>query len=752
MSRAEQDARAVAHLDEVRADMRAQARTMLGVGVQVQRQGSLAAALRRSGSRWYPLLALGALVVVDRAQSFAVYVLGPELARGTGVPETQLAALVALKTLALAVAALPVAAAVEGRPRRAAIAIAAGLLWAVATVGTSLAVTVWGLLVVFLLDGLSSGAVTAVHHPLLVDSYRPEVRMRVVAGYEAIASAGVLLSPLVVAVATVWWGLTWRGVFLTLGALAIAAAVFSLRLRDPGFGTFDHARIRSAVRAEDGDGGIPSSDDGAVGLHFAEAVRRILLVPTARRLLVAYAAIGMALVPTTTYLFFFLDFRWGLGVAPRSGVYAVVAVAQIIALLALSRPVQSRFERDPRGVVRLGAMLLTGSMLSFALMALVPSLALVMLFIALAFGLLAAVTPIASVVGMTIIEPSLRPHFAALSGIFYAGVGGLGGVLLLSGLDTRLGSAGAIAAVAVPGLLCAAVLASAGRTVAADIDQLVDRVVEREEIRALTESGTQLPLLSCRGVRFGYGPIEVLRGIDLVVEDAEIVALLGTNGAGKSTLLGVLAGLWLPQAGTVRLDGRDITFIDAERRVHLGITQIIGGRSVFDGLTVDEHLRAHAWILGADRSRADIAISHAYDVFPELRDMRNRSAATLSGGQQQMLALTKALVQRPRLLCIDELSLGLAPVVVERLLAIVRELHSQGTSILLVEQSVNVALSVASRAYFLEKGVVRFEGPSADLLGRTDLLRAVFLDGAAPVPVSTPTTPEHGLTKGTPAG
>jgi MFS family permease len=347
------------------------------------------------------------------------------------------AGLIALKTLALALAALPIAAAVEGRPRRAAIAIAAGVLWAVATVGTSLTITVWGLLVVFLLDGISSGAVAAVHHPLLVDSYRPEVRMRVVSAYEAIASAGVLISPVVVAVASVWWGLTWRGVFLTLGVLALAAAIFSMRLRDPGFGTFDHARIRSAVRAQDGEGGVPSQDDGAVGLRFSEAVRRILLVPTARRLLIAYAAIGMALVPTTTYLFFFLDFRWGLGVGPRSVVYAVVAVAQIVALLLLSRPVQSRFERDPRGVVRLGAVLLTGSMVSFALMALAPARARGGVH---RVGLrLAAVTPIASVVGMTIVEPSLR--LPALSGIFYAGVGGLGGVLLLGASTPGSGSA-----------------------------------------------------------------------------------------------------------------------------------------------------------------------------------------------------------------------------------------------------------------------------------------------------------------------
>jgi ABC-type branched-subunit amino acid transport system ATPase component/predicted MFS family arabinose efflux permease len=681
-------------------------------------------------------------VVVDRAQSFAVFVLGPEIASGTGVSETQLAGMVALKTLAIALAALPVAAAVERRPRRAAIAIACGLIWAFATAGTGLVTTFWGLLFFFVLDGISTGAVTAVHHPLLADSYPPSLRMRVISAYEAMASAGNLLSPLLVGVAVAVWGLTWRGVFLTMGALALAAAVFALRLRDPGFGSLDHQRVRQAVRSSSSVEQAPPPAD--MNLRFFEAVRRILLIPTARRLLAGYAVIGMAFVPMTTYLFFFLDFRWGLGPAGRSVVYALIATAQIVALLSLGRIAQRRFDQDPRSALRGAARLLTGSMLAFAAMVIAPSLWLVVILLALGFGLLASVTPIASVAGMTIVEPQLRPHLAALSGIAYAGIGGLGGVLLLSGLDTRLGSAGAIAAIAVPGLLCALVLRSAGDTVGKDFDRLVDTVVEREEIRVLVESGARLPLLSCRGVRFGYGPVEVLQGVDFTVDVGEIVSLLGTNGAGKSTLLGVISGLYLPQVGSVRFEGSDITYVDAERRVGLGIVQVPGGKSIFDGLTVDEHLRAHAWQLRGDRRSTRDAIDLAYDLFPDLRAASHRNASTLSGGQQQMLAMTKALIQRPRLLCIDELSLGLAPVVVTQLLDLVRQIHADGTSIVLVEQSVNVALSISTRAYFLEKGVVRFDGPAEQLRGRRDLLRAVFLGSTA-----TTEVPTHAATDGT---
>lgn len=734
------DASTLNRLEQVRGQVHDQAKALLGVGPGTVSSG-LRHDLRAAGARWYPLLALGGLVVVDRAQSFAVYVLGPEIAGGTGTTQTQLATLVALKTLAIALAALPFAAAVERRPRRAMIAIACGLLWAVATAGTGLTTTIWGLLFFFVLDGISTGAVVAVHHPLLSDSYPPTLRMRVVSAYEAMASAGNVLSPIVVGFAVAWWGLSWRGVFLVLGALALAAALYALRLRDPGFGAQDHQRVRSAVR-EAADADRPAVEPD-VHLRFFEATRRILLIPTARRLLAGYAVIGMAFVPMTTYLFFFLDFQWGLDAFGRSVVYAIMATAQVAALLGIARPVQDRFVRSPRSAIRLAAWLLAASMVALAVMVVAPALWLVVVLLALGFGLLAAVTPIASVVGMTIVEPQLRPHLAALSGIAYAAVGGLGGVLLLSGLDARLGAAGAIAAIAVPGLLCALVLRGAASTVDTDIDRLVDAVVEREEIRVLVASGTTMPLLACRGVRFGYGPVEVLRGVDFTVDDGEIVALLGTNGAGKSTLLGVVSGLNLPQVGTVRLQGADISYVDAERRSRMGIVQVPGGRAMFSGLTVHDHLRAYAWNVRADRRAAAEAIDRAYAAFPALYAARDSSAASLSGGQQQMLAMTTAMIRRPRLLCIDELSLGLAPVVVAQLLELVRDINAGGTAVVLVEQSVNVALTVADRACFLEKGEVRFDGPAQDLRERRDLLRAVFLGSTALVdsPVSPPADP-----------
>jgi ABC-type branched-subunit amino acid transport system ATPase component len=210
-----------------------------------------------------------------------------------------------------------------------------------------------------------------------------------------------------------------------------------------------------------------------------------------------------------------------------------------------------------------------------------------------------------------------------------------------------------------------------------------------------------------------------------------MVALLGTNGAGKSTLLKVVSGIGLPSRGTVRFQGEDITYLDAERRVPLGVTQVPGGRAVFGTMDVVDNLRAYGFSLGRDRKAVDEAIDRCLEAFPRLAERRASLAATLSGGEQQMLGLSKALILQPRLLLIDELSLGLAPVIVGQLLDMVKRINQGGTAVVLVEQSVNIALSLVEHAYFMEKGQMRFDGPAQELLARSDLLRAVFLEGAS---------------------
>jgi len=241
----------------------------------------------------------------------------------------------------------------------------------------------------------------------------------------------------------------------------------------------------------------------------------------------------------------------------------------------------------------------------------------------------------------------------------------------------------------------------------------------------------EAPLLTCRGIDMAYGPVQILFKVDFEVAPGEIVALLGTNGAGKSTLLKGICGLVRPKSGTVEFKGEDVTNLSADVTTHRGISLMPGGKGVFPTLSVAENLRLGGWLIRKDQDRVDAAKDEVETLFPILKARSSQMAGNLSGGEQQMLALGGALMTRPELLMIDELSLGLAPTIVAQLLEVVREIHRRGTTIVIVEQSVNVALNLAERAVFMEKGEVRFTGPTSDLLERPDILRSVFIAGAS---------------------
>jgi ABC-type branched-subunit amino acid transport system ATPase component len=233
-------------------------------------------------------------------------------------------------------------------------------------------------------------------------------------------------------------------------------------------------------------------------------------------------------------------------------------------------------------------------------------------------------------------------------------------------------------------------------------------------------------LLDVQGLDVSYGAVQVLFDVSLQVRTGETVALLGTNGAGKSTLLKAVSGLLSPRRGTITFSDNDITDWSTDRRVNCGITQVLGGHAVFPGLSVGENLRLGAFTFLKDRSRVAEQTDGVVQLFPLLSERMDQSAGSLSGGEQQMLALAMALLPKPRFLVIDELSLGLAPIVVERLLQVIEDLKSSGLTMLIVEQSLNIALSFADRAVFMEKGEIRFTGDPQDLMDNGDLVRAVF--------------------------
>ena len=234
-------------------------------------------------------------------------------------------------------------------------------------------------------------------------------------------------------------------------------------------------------------------------------------------------------------------------------------------------------------------------------------------------------------------------------------------------------------------------------------------------------------MLAIDGLRVWYGPTEVLRGVTLTVPESEIVALLGGNGSGKSTTLNAVSGFLRPTAGTITFAGRRIDGLATDAIVKAGIVQIPQGREVFSGLTIEENLELGA-VTRRDAAGVRADLARLYSRFSRLAERRRQRAGTLSGGEQQMLAIARALMARPRMLLMDEPSAGLAPVMVQEIARVIDELHRDGLTILLVEQNVGVALSLASVAHIIRDGVIAVTGAARDLVDNPDVVKS-YLGG-----------------------
>jgi branched-chain amino acid transport system ATP-binding protein len=231
-------------------------------------------------------------------------------------------------------------------------------------------------------------------------------------------------------------------------------------------------------------------------------------------------------------------------------------------------------------------------------------------------------------------------------------------------------------------------------------------------------------VLAIEEVRSGYGRIEALHGVSIDVAAGEIVTLVGANGAGKTTLLRVISGVQPISAGRIRFEERRLDGMSAHARVALGIAQVPEGRQVFAPLSVEDNLRLGAWTRRGERPDAELAC--VYELFPALASRRRVSAGTLSGGEQQMLAIGRALMAKPRLLLLDEPSMGLAPMLVEQILDVLRHLKQGGLTVLLVEQNARAALAIADRGYVVETGRIATSGSAGELLA-DDRVRAAYL-------------------------
>src|SRR3954452_8202404 len=490
-------------------------------------------------------------------------------------------------------------------------------------------------------------------------------------------------------------------------------------------------RLREPVRGQTDD---PASADAAnkeEPVPFGEARRMLFAVPTLRRQFSGFFFIGAGLIPLAFYVPIFLERVFGVGELGRGMVVSLNGAAGFAGIVASAAWTARWSRRDLGEPMKWAGLSLVGVGVGIAILCALPNLGAVIVVGAVTSFVGGIFTP-PFVATLAHVSParvrSLSFAWAAL--FLLAGVWVLFLILPVSAIADDHGIRWGFAATAPYWVIGGIVLATAKRFVAEDAEAARSSLAFLTSVRQRRLAGeTEHVLLQCRGVNVAYDGVRVLFGVVLDIHRGEIVALLGTNGAGKSTLLKAITGLVDPSGGVVLFDGRDITHADAVAAAKLGIAQIPGGKGVFPTLTVDEHFEVASWLL-EDKAAARREVERVLNRFPRLRERRGQLAGNLSGGEQQMLALGMAFISKPTLLLIDELSLGLAPTIVEQLLETVREIALQGATIVLVEQSVNVALTVADRAYFLEKGEVRFSGPTQELLGRDDVMRSVFLAGA----------------------
>jgi ABC-type branched-subunit amino acid transport system ATPase component len=650
--------------------------------------------------------------------------LSPQMGLSLGRSATAFALLTALYIALSAVLSFPLAALARTQwyPR-------AILLCALAST-VALAGMAWMtiLQVGFLLAVVGSIAIAgagAFHLPYLLVSSGNRSRIRLVGGYLGCAAGGIGLAALATAIMEGALALTWRSTWLFLALMSLVTVLLTTVLSRPPVAPPEVRVIRSTFGP---DQRTPEVD--TIRIAPGEALSRLMAVPTFRALLAAAVSFGMVTFVLGLEMGNFLERRWRLSFETRQLFLAMMAASAVIGILLCLYSVPRRLRDGPRRLLDFGGKAAVGAVL-LGVAPFLPWLWATTLGYALIALLLGLTAPILASSALLVVTSAVRGYAASMMTLSFVGLGTLAGLVLVNPIATRYGLDIGLAFLALPALqLGIGLRRQASRTIEDDYDRTIAQIVEQEFVTASLGRGRRLPLLVCQNVHFSYGQLQVLHGINIEVEEGEMVALLGTNGAGKSTLLRVISGLGVPETGTVRLGGKDITHFSPEFRLSMGITQIPGGRAVFGELTVVDNLRALGYSLGRRRAQLEARMDRCFELFPQLAARRHQVAATLSGGEQQMLGLAKAFLLKPRLLLIDELSLGLAPRVVSQLLELVRVINADGSAVVLVEQSVNVAFLLTEHVYFMEKGRIKFDGRTEDLRDRHDLLRSVFFDAA----------------------
>jgi ABC-type branched-subunit amino acid transport system ATPase component/sugar phosphate permease len=681
--------------------------------------------LRENG--FSPLVLLTMAALVPGTFGSGINIIGTNLETSFHMHDAALGAVAFVAQVAQLLWAVPLALWAD-RGSRKVVAGVALLIFSIFAPLMGLAQNVWAFTFLYLIASVGSGVNNTVHNSYLSDAYPTESRGRVFSWHNLSDplsnTVGILIFGYIVTV-----GHNWRwGTLIALTGIPIALSLFTLREPDKGANESSHILKASGMDIHTQQGEAPR-------VLLGSAVTRLLRIRSIYFELVAVAILGFAGTGGPLFGNLYFVRHWGLNTAQRSEIYSIIGLAAFLGLPVAYVVGDRYFRRAPQRPLVIAGICITAYGTLYVASLYMPKLWMVVTLQVLAN---AAVQPLAICIFLTLAAtapPEMRTICFAMFGVYSLVFGGFAGGVLLGAISDAVGYAnGPQVALTLIAPVCAIggiMLLVGSRYVRRDITLVIEDVLERHAEGQRRQAGKEVPALQVHNLDFFYGTNQVLFDVNFEVAQGEIFALLGTNGAGKSTLLRAVSGLDHPHRGVIRIYGTNCTYLEPEQIIDQGVGLLVGGKMTFPGLTVRDNLRIGAHSLRGQGSRSRSALSEAIDRFPELSERLDQPAGTLSGGEQQMLALARVMMTAPKLLLIDELALGLAPMAVDRLMAIVREVNAEGTTVILVEQSMNRAMSLAERAIFLERGEIRFDGLTADLLERTDLLRPVFLGAAA---------------------
>ncbi len=667
------------------------------------------------GEAAFPLLILFGLNAVDELDRTAFGVLLPEIRESFDINISTALSIVALSSIAALALQVPIAQYAD-KSKRIPLVVVGALAWAFFSGMTGLATGLILLTIARSGSSLGKAVIDPTHNSLIADYYPIESRARVYSFHRAANAVGAFVGPLAAGMLAYYFD--WRVPFLVFVIPSVIFALLALRMKEPIRGRWERHATGASEDVINTEEESPS---------FAESWRTAHKVRSLQRIWWSLPFLATSLIGFVTLASLLYDQKFGLDERARGVAAAVSEPFALVGLVIGARIATRRYVGNVKGLIRFVASVALLTSVASAGFAFAPNVYVAVALNCVISASLAIIGPgVLAALSLAIPPRARATGFAigslwVIPGLFVLPVIGW----VADNWTIEIGMLVMIPMFIIGSLL----LRSVADVIDGDIAQVWQSAAARSEVLYDRRQGTT-NLLLLKGVEAGYDNRTVLQGIDLRLDEGEVVALLGTNGAGKSTLLKSISGIVEADRGAIVLDGRDITHAPPNEIAALGIVQMPGGQGVFGSLTVKENLELAGWTNRRDAAGVDAATAEVLEMFPVLADRLDHPAANMSGGQQQMLALAMSFVMRPKVLLIDELSLGLAPVVVGQLLPIVRRMADDGVTVVLVEQSVNVALTVAERAYFMERGKIMFDGPTAELLERPDLLRSVFLSAA----------------------